>query len=102
MLRGDLNWQGVVISDDLQMKAISEQYSLEETILLAVNAGNDILLFGNNLEYDPELAAKAWGIMLKLYREGKISASRIEESYQRIMCLKAWLSEKHQGKLQPD
>ncbi|MDR1242491.1 MAG: glycoside hydrolase family 3 protein [Deltaproteobacteria bacterium] len=103
ILRGDLNWQGVVISDDLQMQAISDHYSLEETILLAINAGNDILLFGNNQQYDPELPVKVWATMQKLYREGKISAGRIEESYQRIMCLKTWLAEKRQGNNQfPD
>lgn len=95
LLRGQLGWQGVIITDDLQMRAISDHYSLEETILLAVNAGVDILLFGNNLgQYDPELPDKAYNALLKLYREGKISRARIEESYGRIMQLKEWLRQK--------
>ncbi|MDL2307840.1 glycoside hydrolase family 3 protein, partial [Desulfovibrio sp. OttesenSCG-928-C06] len=85
LLRDRLGWQGVIISDDLQMKAIADHYSLEETIRLAVLAGNDIVLFGNNLAYDPELPEKAHQALLQLHRDGKISRERIESSYRRIM-----------------
>ncbi|MFC1567151.1 glycoside hydrolase family 3 protein, partial [bacterium] len=57
-LRQYLKFPGIVISDDLQMKAISANFGLEETIVLAINAGVDILLFANNLEYDPNIAKK--------------------------------------------
>ena len=93
LLRDRLGWQGVIISDDLQMKAIADHYSLEETIRLAIEAGNDIVLFGNNLAYDVELPGKAHEAMLKLYREGKIGRERIERSYRRIMALKEWLAQ---------
>ena len=47
LLRRELGWNGVVISDDLQMGAVYKGRSLEERVRLALLAGNDILLFGN-------------------------------------------------------
>jgi beta-N-acetylhexosaminidase len=91
ILRDSLHYQGVVISDDLQMKAISSVYRMEETVEKSINAGVDILLFGNNLDYDEEIPEKVINIVKKLISEGKISEERINESYNRIMALKAGL-----------
>ncbi|NTW52225.1 MAG: glycoside hydrolase family 3 [Chlorobiaceae bacterium] len=89
LLRTELGFRGVVISDDMQMKAISELYGLEKAIRLAIEAGVDILLFGNNASiYDPEIAEKATKIIRTLVDEGSISPERIDESYRRIMALK--------------
>lgn len=87
LLRQGLGWQGVVLSDDLQMKAVAQERDLKETMRLAIDAGVDILLLGNNLEWDPELPQKAWGALQALVREGKISEERIRESWQRISAL---------------
>lgn len=88
MLRGDLGWQGVVVSDDLQMQAVEGRYSMEEAVRLAVLAGTDILLFGNNLRHDPKQGRKAHAALLDLARQGRIPEARIRESYDRIMALK--------------
>ena len=88
LLRKKMNFQGVIISDDMQMKAISSQYGLEQSIKQAINAGVDILLFGNNLVYDEKIAEKAINIIKKLIKNGEISSVRIDESYKRIMKLK--------------
>ncbi len=88
LLRERLGFEGVVTTDDLQMGAIRNLYTLEETILYTINAGVDILLFGNNLEYDPNLVTKIHETTMKLISEGKISEERIEESWQRIKKLK--------------
>lgn len=88
VLRKEMGFDGVVVSDDMQMKAISGFYGLEESVEMAVNAGVDILLFGNNLDYDPAIAEKATGIIRKLVSAGKIPKGRIEESYRRITALK--------------
>lgn len=50
LLRKNLNYKGIIISDDLQMKAISSHYTLKETLKLAINSGVNILLFGNQLD----------------------------------------------------
>ncbi len=51
LLRDKLHFKGVIVSDDMQMKAISAHYSLKQSITLALNAGVDILLFGNQLAH---------------------------------------------------
>jgi len=89
VLRRKLGFRGVVISDDMQMKAISGQYGLETAIRLAINAGVDILIFGNNTgTYDPDIAEKATGIIRSLVTGGEVTPERIDESYRRVMSLK--------------
>ncbi len=87
LLRNGLGWQGVVISDDLGMKAIAGKFGLKEAIFLAVQAGVDILLFGNNLDWDAALPQKAHAALLSLVYEGKISEERIKQSWRRIQKL---------------
>ncbi len=94
LLRNQLDFDGVVISDDLQMGAISEHYGLEQAVQLALEAGVDILLFGNNLEYDPEIVPKVVNIIRDLTATGVIDKSRIDESYRRIMRLKRFVPSK--------
>ena len=89
MLRQQLGFEGVVVSDDMKMGAIAQNYSLEESIELAVKAGVDILLFGNNSSsYDPQIAQKAVDILRDLVESGTLSRDRIQQSYQRIEDLK--------------
>ena len=91
ILRNKLGFNGVVISDDLEMGAITAHYTMDEVVLLAINAGMDILLYGNNISYDPDIAAKVHSTILKLVKAGKISRERLEESYMRIRALKKQL-----------
>lgn len=93
MLRDSLGYDGVVISDDLQMGAIRKHYELKETIRMAITAGVDILCFANNSVYDEQIAAKAQRIIQELIDEGTIREARIDSSYNRIMELKQTLSE---------
>ncbi|HMB15983.1 MAG TPA: glycoside hydrolase family 3 protein [Pelovirga sp.] len=88
ILREQLGFDGVIFSDDLQMKAITEHYGLDQAVQLALEAGIDILLFGNNLDYDPEIVARVVHIIRDLVATGVICESRIDESYRRIMRLK--------------
>ncbi|OQY96726.1 MAG: hypothetical protein B6D41_04835 [Chloroflexi bacterium UTCFX4] len=91
ILRQHLGYDGVVMSDDMQMGAISRYYGFEQALELAIHAGVDMLALANNLAYDPTIGARAFGVIKQLVRDGKISEQRIDESYQRIMRLKARL-----------
>lgn len=91
LLRRRMGWGGVVITDDLQMGAITDRYPLEEVVFRAVDAGADILLFGNNLRWQPELTARVHATLTDLVRTGRIPEDRIRQSYQRIARLKALL-----------
>lgn len=91
VLRSDLGFEGVVISDDMEMGAVREQFGLRETIVRAVMAGNDILLFSNTAEYDPELGAEVHAILVTEARADPAFARRVEESYRRIVAFKGEL-----------
>lgn len=88
LLRDSLGFDGVVFSDDMQMDAIREEYGLETAIQQAINAGVDVLIFGNNLHYEPDIAEQAIGIIQKLLREGKVEKETVERSIARIDSLK--------------
>jgi beta-N-acetylhexosaminidase len=88
LLRDSLGFEGVVFSDDMQMDAIREEFGLETAIQQAINAGVDVLIFGNNLHYEPDIADRAIGIIQQLVREGKIEKETIEKSLARIDSLK--------------
>ncbi|WP_245587759.1 beta-N-acetylhexosaminidase [Desulfovibrio inopinatus] len=102
LLRETIGFQGVVVSDDLQMGAITKQYSLTETINLAIDAGVDILLFGNNLEYNPDLPSIVADVLKKRVQDGTLSRERIQASYDRIQALKAKLIQLEQTACYPD
>jgi beta-N-acetylhexosaminidase len=88
ILRGDMGYAGVVVSDDMQMNAIRQHYGLETAIERAILAGVDILVFANNSVFEKDIASRAIAIITKLAHEGKIPAGRIDESCARIMKLK--------------
>ena len=92
LLRAKLGFSGVVVTDDMQMRAVSAHYGLKESIRLAVLAGADILLFGNNLQYDPQLPEKAVGALVELVEENKVTPLRLRQSWERIQALKLRLS----------
>lgn len=87
LLRDGLGWKGVVISDDLQMKGVAQGKELKDIFKGAIEAGIDILLLGNNQEWDEELPNKAFTALRSLVDEGIISENRIRESWERIMAL---------------
>jgi len=88
LLRKKLGFRGVVISDDMQMKAIADRYGLEEAIRLAIDAGVDVLLFGNNTSWDPAIATKATEIIRSLVEKRVVTPRRIDLSYRRVIELK--------------
>lgn len=91
LLREKLGWNGVVITDDLQMKALLQHYSMEESIYLAISAGADMLIFSGNARgttYAPDLPARAHAAIVNLVRSGKISETRLLESWKRIAACK--------------
>jgi len=89
MLRWKLGYHGVVITDDLQMGAISKKYGLKNTLKLAINAGDDILLIGNQL--DPR-KVKSTKVLVetieRLIKSGEVKVENIDTAYARIQKLK--------------
>lgn len=88
ILREELGFDGVVLSDDMQMDAIRAYYGLETAIEQAILAGVDILGFANNSVYEENIIPEAHRIIRQLVEDGRISEERIDQSYQRIRTLK--------------
>jgi beta-N-acetylhexosaminidase len=88
LLRKTLNYEGVVISDDMQMKAISDHYGFETAVQAAIEAGVDIIALANNSIYEEGIATRTVALIKQLAQAGKISEARITESYERIQRLK--------------
>ncbi|NDV25076.1 glycoside hydrolase family 3 protein [Desulfovibrio sp. JC010] len=88
LLRRKIGFDGIIVTDDMQMQGVSGEYGFKEGIYRAVKAGADILLFGNNLTFEPGLGTKAASTVKQLVREGKITERRIRQSYERIMRMK--------------
>lgn len=91
VLRGDLGFDGVVISDDLEMGAIRDSFTLEQTVIQAVRAGVDVLLFSNTAYQRPGLNREVLDILLAEAAADPDFADRIAQSYKRIVALKARL-----------
>lgn len=88
LLRSELGYGGVVISDDIQMRGITDRYRLEEAFELAILAGVDIVAVANNLTYSGAISDRFVETVMRLLDEGVIDAARIEQSYQRVARLK--------------
>lgn len=89
ILRDSFEYTGLIIADDLQMKAITDAFGFEESIRMAINAGNDMLIFGNqcgDIEYSAEELIEC---IMKNIINKKIPEERIMESFERIQLAKA-------------
>jgi beta-N-acetylhexosaminidase len=83
MLRGELGYAGVVMSDAMSMGAITNRYTTQQAALKAVQAGVDLLAYP-----EAEMAIVAYQVILAGVRDGAIPPSRIEESARRVLRLK--------------
>lgn len=89
LLRNDLGYDGVVISDDMGMGAIVEQFTLEQAAVRAVNAGVDVVLIANQTHDDEaDNVRRVREAILAAVESGEIPEERIYESVQRILALK--------------
>jgi beta-N-acetylhexosaminidase len=88
LLRGRVGYNGVVITDDLDMRAVRRKFSREESVIRAVAAGNDILLATND-DGDLHLPLTMIMAVQKGIRDGRIEIGQVEASVRRIEALKA-------------
>ena len=84
MLRSQLGYEGIVITDDLDMGAVSEGYKPEEIGIVAIQAGTDILLSC----HDPAVQHRIYRSTLQALKDGKLSQTDIDASVRRIVYCK--------------
>ncbi len=89
LLRGKMGFDGVVVTDDLYMQAILDNYSVETALELAINAGADLICVGNNINtgYEPERPFELVEMIVNLVKQGRVPWERLQQSRQRIMKL---------------
>ena len=80
-LRKELGFDGIIVTDAMEMGAITKQFESTEAVVKAIQAGVDIILCPQNFVEDFEAVVKA-------VEDGKIKESRIDESVKRILALK--------------
>ena len=88
LLRNQLGFEGVVVSDEMLMGAITKNYSFAEAATRAILAGVDILLYSTNFRNGQSLVRQLVDLLEEQVNQGTISESRIDESYSRILRLK--------------
>ena len=90
LLRGELGFTGVVISDALEMRAVSDLYGIPEAAVLAVAAGTDLLCFGRDAAEDSYLAVRR--ALSEAVASGRLPAERLAEAQQNVARLRTWLA----------
>lgn len=84
VLREQLGYEGIIITDDMTMKAILNNLEIGESAVSAVKAGNDIVLVAHNYAN----VKKAIDSIIKAIEDGEITEQRIDESVKRILSIK--------------
>ena len=94
LLRGQMGYDGVVVTDDLYMQAIRNQYSIPTALELAINAGADLICVGNNIStgFEADRPFKLVDMIVNSVKEGRIPWERMEQSHARLVRLQEKLN----------
>ena len=84
LLRNDYGFKGLILSDDMEMGAISKHYQFRDVGVKAIEAGADIILVCHDYEHEQEV----FNGLLSAYRNGKLDKRQIDEKVKRIIKIK--------------
>jgi beta-N-acetylhexosaminidase len=90
LLRGELGFSGVIISDALEMRAVSRRYGIAEAAVMAIIAGVDLLCLGRDTSEEIYHAIVA--ALSEAVRAGRLPADRLEDAADRVARLRTWLA----------
>ncbi|MFI3318857.1 MAG: glycoside hydrolase family 3 N-terminal domain-containing protein [Rikenellaceae bacterium] len=89
LLREKMGWRGVVITDDMQMRAITDHYGFDEAIVLAINAGVDLFIIGGNIIRDSiSVPERFVSVIVEAIESGKITIEQLDKAVERIESLR--------------
>jgi beta-N-acetylhexosaminidase len=102
LLRRDLGFSGVIISDALEMRAVRGPFGIPEAAVLAVAAGTDLLCFGRDQDQPTYLAVR--DALVSAVGDGRLPGARLEEAAASVAGLRAWTAAHRQqpGQAGPD
>ncbi len=97
LLRGQLGYDGVVVTDDLYMQAIRNQYSIPTALELAINAGADLICAGNNIStgFEADRPFLLVDMIVDAVKQGRISWERMQQSHERLLRLQEKINKKN-------
>ena len=100
LLRDSLGFNGVLVTDDMYMQGIIDNYSVENAIVMAINAGADMLCVGNNIStgFEANRPQRLVELIVQAVKDGRIPLSRLLESNRRIALLQEKLRLLHPQK----
>jgi len=86
ILRDEIGFEGVIVSDDMHMGAIVDHYGYEEALIKSINAGCNILIISNNGEtYNEDDYYRAVDVIFQAVESGEVKKEIIDESYEKII-----------------
>jgi len=92
LLRGELGWRGLVVSDDMRMGAIEQHYGLDDATVLTLAAGVDVVLIAaDRLPDGGSAATEALRAIRTALGAGRLDPARIESALARVRELKSRL-----------
>jgi beta-N-acetylhexosaminidase len=90
LLRGELGFKGLLVTDALEMAAVSETFGLEEAAVRALMAGSDSLGLGHDLH--EEAVERVHAAIVGAVRSGRLAEERLAEAAERVAALCRWAS----------
>jgi beta-N-acetylhexosaminidase len=88
LLRRRLGFDGVVMTDALDMTAVTSSIDRRQAVIRSIGAGNDILMMRNDAPFDPSLPQNVAKWVQQAIDDGELSESRIRDSAERVRRLK--------------
>lgn len=88
LLRNQLGYEGLIITDDMQMQGIISRFGILDAIVMALTAGTDMILLGNNITCEPELFTEAVRHIERAVKQKHLSEARIHQAAARVQTLK--------------
>jgi beta-glucosidase-like glycosyl hydrolase len=95
LLRGELGFKGLLVTDALEMAAVSESFGLEEAAVRALIAGSDSLGLGHDLH--EEAVERVHAAIVGAVRSGRLAEERLAEAAERVAALCRWASPSNAG-----
>jgi beta-N-acetylhexosaminidase len=92
ILRRQLGWDGLVLSDDMQMGAIRKAYGYSDALRLAILAGVDVLTIAQQQVYEAGIVGHTIDLIEGLVLDGSITEARIDQSFARIQATKSGMT----------
>ncbi|WP_369192368.1 glycoside hydrolase family 3 protein [Streptomyces sp. R08] len=96
LLRGELGYQGLIVTDAMEMQAISGTYGLEHGVVLAIAAGADAICVGGD-RYDENTVLRLRDGLVAAVRSGELPEERLHDAAARVRGLARWTADARRG-----